>query len=94
MNIQEYINSLRVKYALKITIAGIICILVSNIFHLELGYFSLLLVFMIMTQAHGQVFRAGVIGLIIAFISGVYGLLVTYLFFDLNILFIILMVLW
>jgi len=56
MNSQEYINSLRVKYALKITVAGKIRVLVSNIFHLELGYFSILFVFMIMTKAHGQVY--------------------------------------
>ncbi|MGB7293784.1 MAG: hypothetical protein WBD99_16575 [Thermodesulfobacteriota bacterium] len=91
MNIQDYINSLRVKYALKIVIAGIICVLVSNIFHLELGYFSVLFLFLIMTQAHGQVFKAGLTGLITSMICGFYSLLVTHIFFDLEILYIFLM---
>jgi len=94
MNIPEYINSLRVKHALKIALAGIICVLVSNILHLELGYFSLLFVFLIMTQTHGQVFRAGAIGFFVAIISGTYSLLITYLFFDSNILYMVLMSLW
>jgi hypothetical protein len=94
MKIQDYINSLRVKYALKITTAGIICVLASNIFHLELGYFSLLFVFMIMTQAHGHILRAGAIGFFVTVISGAYGLLITYIFFDSSILYMFLICLW
>jgi len=92
--LEEQHKAFRVTIALKIVLGGIICILINNIFHLNLEYFSLLFLFLIMTLAHGEVLKAGSHILAASIISGLVSLLLTYLFIDSKVLYVFIMSVW
>lgn len=94
MDLKTYLDIFRVKSALKITLAGIICILIINIFHMQSGYLSVLFVFLIMVLSHGRILKVGIQIVIALFLSAVVSLLVAYLFLDSKYLYLILMGLW
>ena len=94
LTLQEYFNAFRVVNSLKLTLSGIICILINNIFHLDLGYLSTLFVFLILIVAHGETLRAGAQTLLGVVISGAVTLIVTYLFIDSKVLYLLLAGVW
>ncbi len=92
--LEEHNNEFKVAIALKIVLAGIICIFVNNLFHLNLEYFSLLFVFLIMSLAHGEMLKAGPQVLAGNIIAGLVSLLLTYLFLDTKALYVFIMSVW
>jgi len=64
LTLKEHFDAFRVGTSLKLTLAGIICILINNIFHFDLGYLSTLFVFLILIIAHGETFKVGVQSLV------------------------------
>ena len=92
--LREHFSAFKVEIALKIVITGIICILINNIFHLDIGYFSALFVFLLLVLHHGEVFKVGVETLIGCVISGLVSLLITYFLIDSKIVYVLVMSLW
>ena len=90
MNLKHYLAVFRVKAALKITLGGIICILICNYFHLPSSYLSPVILYMIMTGYHGKTLEVGVQSLIGCILSGIYSLLIVYYFLDSKPLYLIL----
>ena len=82
MTLKEHFNAFRVETSLKLTLAGIICILINNLFHFDLGYLSTLFVFLILIVAHGDTLRVGAQTLGGGIISGTGIITVTYLFVE------------
>lgn len=94
MDLKHYLSVFRVKAALKITLGGVICILICNYFHLPSSYLSPVILFMIMTAYHGKTFEVGVQSLVGSVLSGVYSLLIVYYFLDSKPLYLILAAIW
>lgn len=94
MNLKTHLDIFRVKTALKITIAGIICVLIINLFHMTFGYLSSLFVFLIMVLTHGRILVVGVQIIIGVFLSAAVSLLIAYLFYDTKVLYLLFMALW
>ena len=94
LSLSEYFKAFRVNIALKVVLSGIICILINNIFHLKLGYFSLLFVLLTLVLFHGDVLKAGSLTIAGCIISGGVSLLITYLFFDSKLIYVLLMSVW
>lgn len=92
--LEEQHNAFRVAIALKIVLAGFICILINNIFHLNLEYLSLLFVFLILSLAHGELLKVGPQVLAGNIIAGLVSLLLTYLFADSKVLYVFIMSVW
>ncbi|MGB2691570.1 MAG: FUSC family protein [Thermodesulfobacteriota bacterium] len=94
LTLTEHFNAFRVENSLKLTLAGIVCIFVNNLFHLDLGYLSTLFVFLILIVAHGETFIVGAQSLIGVIISCVVTITITYLFVDSKILYLLLTGVW
>ena len=94
LTLKEYFEAFRVKSSLKITIAGIICIVIDNILHLDLGYLSTLFVFLILIMAHGEALKVGAQSLLGVIISSAVTIIVTYLFIESKVLYLILTGFW
>ncbi|MGH7848780.1 MAG: FUSC family protein [Thermodesulfobacteriota bacterium] len=94
MNLKHYLSVFRVKAALKITLGGVICIIICNYFHLPSSYLSPVILFMIMTAYHGKTFEVGVQSLVGSVLSGIYSLLIVYYFLDSKPLYLILAAIW
>jgi len=84
----------RIKLCLKIGIAGIICILIGNLFHLESSYFSTLFTFLVMSQFKGKVFHSGWQGLLISLIFGAVSIVISNIFYDIRLVYLLLMCSW
>ena len=94
MSLKHYLSVFRVKAALKITLGGVICILICNYFHLPSSYLSPVILFMIMTAYHGKTFEVGVQSLVGCVLSGFYSLLIVYYFLDSEPVYLILAAIW
>lgn len=94
LTLKEQFDAFRVEIALKLTLAGIICILINNIFHLDLGYLSTLFVFLILIIAHGETFKVGAQSLIGVVISCAVSIVLTYLFVDSKVLYLFVTGVW
>jgi len=94
LTLKEHFNAFRVESSLKLTLGGIICILINNIFHFDLGYLSTLFVFLILIVAHGETFKVGAQSLIGVIISCAVTITLTYLFVDSKILYLFLTGVW
>jgi hypothetical protein len=92
--LKEQFNAFRVETSLKLTLAGIICVFITNIFHLDLGYLSTLFVFLILIVAHGETLRVGAQSLLGVIISCAVTLLITYLFVESRVLYLFLSGVW
>jgi hypothetical protein len=94
LTLKEHFNAFRVETSLKLTLAGIICILINNVFHFDLGYLSTLFVFLILIIAYGETFKVGVQSLVGVIISCAVTITVTYLFVDSKVLYLFLIGVW
>ena len=94
LTLKEHFDAFRVGTSLKLTLAGIICILINNIFHFDLGYLSTLFVFLILIIAHGETFKVGVQSLVGVIISCAVTITLTYLFVDSKVLYLFLIGVW
>ncbi len=94
MTLKEHFNAFRVETSLKLTLAGIICILINNFFHFDLGYLSTLFVFLILIVAHGDTFRVGAQSLLGVIISCAVTITFTYLFVESKVLYLLLGCVW
>ncbi len=82
LTLRECYKAFKVQTALKLTLAGIICILINNIFHFDLGYFSALFSFLILVLFHGEALKVGSQALLGCVISGSVTLVITYLLIE------------
>lgn len=94
LTLKEHFDAFRVETSLKLTLAGIICILINNIFHFDLGYLSTLFVFLILIIAHGETFKVGIQSLVGVIISCAVTITLTYLFVDSKVLYLFLTGVW
>jgi len=94
LTLREYFRAFKVETSLKITLAGVICILINNIFHFDKGYLSTLFVFLILVLFHGEALKVGSQALLGCVISGSVTLIITYLFVDSKVLYLLLTGLW
>lgn len=94
LTLKELFDAFRVETSLKLTLAGIICILINNIFHFDLGYLSTLFVFLILVVAHGEIFKVGTQTLLGVLISCAVTLVLTYIFVDSKVLYLFLTGVW
>ena len=94
LTLKEHFNAFRVETSLKLTLAGIICIFINNIFHFDLGYLSTLFVFMILIIAHGDTFKVGAQSLLGVITSCAVTITITYLFVESKVLYLLLTGVW
>ena len=93
-DLKEHFKALKVETALKLVITGIICILINNFFHLELGYFSALFSFLLIVLFHGEIIKVGLQALAGAVISGLVSILLAYLFIESSLVYVLVMSVW
>ncbi len=91
MDLPTYLKKFRVKSALKVVLAAVICILVNNILHLDAIYLAELYTFLILTLFHGQALKVGLQTLFAVIVFGAISIGITYLFLDSKVIYIILM---
>ncbi|GJM16155.1 MAG: hypothetical protein DHS20C13_14820 [Thermodesulfobacteriota bacterium] len=94
LTLKEHFDAFRVETSLKLTLAGIICILINNIFHFDLGYLSTLFVFLILIVAHGEIFKVGAQTLFGVIISCAVTIIITYIFVEAKVLYLFLTGVW
>ena len=94
MNLKDYLVIFRFKIALKITLGGVIAVLICNYCHLSSGFLSPVILYMIMSGFHGKTFEVGVQSLIGNILSGIYSLFIVYYFLDSKPLYLILAAVW
>lgn len=91
MDLPTYLKEFRVKSALKVVLAAMICVLVNDILHLEAVYLAELYAFLILTLFHGQAFKVGIESLVAAIVFTVLSLGVMHLFLESKVIYLILM---
>ncbi len=94
LTLSEHFDAFKAETSLKITLCGIICIVINNIFHFNMGYLSNLFVFLILIIAHGEVLKVGAQSLIGVLIAGFVTLIITYLFIESKVLYLLMMGVW
>jgi hypothetical protein len=94
MDLKNYLLMFRVKIALKITLGGLIAVLICNFFHLPSGFLSPVILLMVMSGFHGKIFEVGVQTLIGCVLSGIYSLFIVYYFLDSKPLYLLLSAVW
>lgn len=94
LTLKDQFDAFRVETSLKLTLSGIICIFINNIFILDLGYLSTLFVFLILIIAHGETFKVGAQTLIGVIISCAVTITLTYIFVDTKVLYLFLTGVW
>jgi len=90
MTLNEFLESSRMKTAFKTVLAGFVCVLIGEFFHLDGLYFSILLTYLLMTMYKGQVFSAGIKVIITTLLIGFLSVLIALLFYDSKLLYLIL----
>ncbi len=58
--VQEQYQRFRARLALKVAVGATLCACLSNLFHLDMGYLSSLIVALVLVVFHGKTLRAGV----------------------------------
>lgn len=94
ISLSEHFKKFRVKTALKVVIAGTICILINNIFHLDLGYFAALFCMLFLILSHGEVLKSGGVAFIGSIVSGLVSIIISYLLIDSKAAYLIVMSAW
>lgn len=94
MTFQDQLNSFRVKKAIKIALASIICVIINALGDFQYGFFSVINVFILLVMIPETTLEQG----IIVFVGSALGVLVAYLFMslltDIKPVYLILMVVW
>ncbi len=70
LTLDDHFRRFRVRFALKVTLASIVCALIGFIFHLSYGYLSPVLVVMIFVAFRGQVVKAGIPAFFAGIVAG------------------------
>ncbi|MEQ9619534.1 MAG: FUSC family protein [Deltaproteobacteria bacterium] len=94
MTFQDQLNSFRVKKALKVALASIICVIINALGDFQYGFFAVINVFILMVMIPETTVEQG----IIVFFGSAIGVFVAYLFMSLltglKPVYLILMVVW
>ena len=94
MTFQDQLNSFRVRKAIKVALASIICVMINAFGDFQFGFFSVINVFILMVMIPETTVEQG----IIVFLGSALGVLVAYLFMslltELKPVYLILMVVW
>ena len=91
MNLRHFLFTFRIKSAIKITLGGVICLIVGNVFHLESAYLSVLFLYLIMLMYNGQTFVVGIQCLAGGVVAGALSLLIANVFVQSGIVYLLLM---
>lgn len=91
MNLRHFLFTFRIKSAIKITLGGLLCLLVGNVFHLESAYLSVLFLYLIMLMYNGQTFIVGVQCLAGGVVVGALSLLIANVFVQSGVVYLLLM---
>ncbi|MCZ6684497.1 MAG: hypothetical protein O6849_00765 [Candidatus Dadabacteria bacterium] len=94
LTLKEYFEAFRVRIALKIVLAGNICILINKIFHFDAGYFSLLFSFLILILFHGEALKVGSQAFLGCVVSGSVTLIITCLLIESKVPYVLVMAVW
>jgi len=66
----DHFRRFRVRFAIKVTLASVVCALISFLFHLSFGYLSPLIVVLILVAFRDQVVKAGIPGFLSVLVAG------------------------
>jgi len=91
MNLRHFLFTFRIKSAIKITLGGLFCLLVGNIFHLESPYLSVLFLYLIMLMYNGQALAVGLQSIAGSIVSGGLSLLIATVFIYSGVVYLLLM---
>ena len=91
MNLRHFLFTFRIKSAIKITLGGLFCLLVGNIFHLESPYLSVLFLYLIMLMYNGQALAVGLQSIAGSIVSGGLSLLIATIFIYSGVVYLLLM---
>ncbi len=94
MNLQEHIRTYRVRYAIKATIASIICVIISVAWHMENGFFSVITAYILISMYHDNTLLRGLERFIGIFIGSLIAILIVNLFTDSKVVYLIGMSAW
>lgn len=94
MTFQDQLNSFRVKKAIKVALASVICVIINALGDYQFGFFSVINVFILMVMIPETTVEQG----IIVFLGSAIGVFVAYLFMslltELKPVYLILMIVW
>jgi uncharacterized membrane protein YccC len=91
---QEYCQRFRVHLALKVAFGAALCACVSNLFHLNVGYLSSLIVALVLVVFHGQTLRAGVPAFLGVLVAGTVQIGITMFLSDSGLAYVLCSLLW
>lgn len=91
MNLRHFLFTFRIKSAIKITLGGLFCLLVGNIFHLESAYLSVLFLYLIMLMYNGQALSVGLQSIAGGIVAGGLSLLIATVFIYSGVVYLLLM---
>lgn len=91
MNLRHFLFTFRIKSAIKITLGGLFCLLVGNIFHLESAYLSVLFLYLIMLMCNGQALSVGLQSIAGGAVTGALSLLIATVFLQSPVVYLLLM---
>jgi uncharacterized membrane protein YccC len=94
MNLQEHIRTYRVRYAIKATLASIICVIINVIWHMDYGFFSVITSYILISMYHDNTLVRGLERFIGIFIGSLIALLIVNLFTDSKLVYLIGMSAW
>ena len=94
MTLQEHIRTYRVRYAIKATLASIICVIISVIWHMDYGFFSVITAYILISMYHDNTILRGLERFIGILIGSLIALLIVNLFTDSKVVYLIGMSAW
>ena len=94
MTLQDHIRTYRVRYAIKATLASIICVIINVIWHLEYGFFSVITAYILISMYHDNTLLRGIERFIGIFIGSMIALLIVNLFTDSKLVYLLGMSTW
>ena len=94
MTIEKHIKTYRVKYALKATLACLICILINEYWHLDYGFFSVISAFVLLSMFYDNTASKGIQRFIGIFFGAILAVLIVNLFYDVKPIYLFIMLSW
>jgi uncharacterized membrane protein YccC len=94
MTIEKHIKTYRVKYALKATLACLICILINEYWHLDYGFFSVISAFVLLSMFYDNTVSKGIQRFIGILLGAILAVLIVNLFYDVKPIYLFIMLSW
>lgn len=94
MTLNEHIRTYRVKYALKATLACLICILINEYWHLDYGFFSVISAFVLLSMFYDNTVSKGIQRFIGILFGAILAVLIVNSFYDVRPIYLFVMLSW